>query len=121
MRLFWGCLFIFFSLTACSAHEDEQVVNANMKNGSFSVVLPANPTTGFQWSVVQYDTNLLTLDSSNFEKPHTNLIGAGGQMHYTFKLIPGKKYPGSTIIQFKYSRAWEPQSAVMKTVKVNLK
>lgn len=65
------------------------------------------------------DKNLLKLTSSTFEKPKTNLIGAGGQMYFTFSLQKGKSYPVSTKIQFKYARSWEPGSGEMKNVTVH--
>ncbi len=94
-------------------------MNVDVNDPSFVVTLPANPTTGFQWSIVRFDKNLLTLRSSNYERPKTNLIGAGGQMHFTFTRQKGKSYPESTVIVLKYARSWEPDTATLKSIQVN--
>ncbi|MCW8443980.1 protease inhibitor I42 family protein [Fluoribacter gormanii] len=94
-------------------------MNVNVNDPSFVVTLPANPTTGFQWSIVRFDKDILTLRSSTYERPKTNLIGAGGQMHFTFAKQKGKNYPESTIIVLKYARSWEPNTATLKSITVN--
>ena len=99
--------------------DDKLTLNVNLNDPRFEVTLPANPTTGFQWSVVSYDKDLLTLSKSNYERPKTNLIGAGGQMHFMFTLQKGKNYPKSTEIVFKYFRPWETKSATVRNVTVN--
>jgi inhibitor of cysteine peptidase len=109
-------------LLLCSimAHADDKLsLDVNVKDPSFVLILPANPTTGYQWTVVRYDKNLLTLSASTYEKPKKNLMGAGGEMHFTFSLQKGKNFPANTEIQLKYARSWEPKSATLKTVKVN--
>lgn len=94
-------------------------MNVNVNDPSFVVTLPANPTTGFQWSVVRFDEDLLILRSSIYERPKTNFIGAGGQMHFTFARQKGKNYPESTVIVLKYARSWESGTATVKSIKVN--
>lgn len=98
---------------------DDISLNVNSNETSFIVTLDANPTTGYQWSVVQFDKKLLTLTKSQFLRPKTNLIGAGGQMQYTFTLNKGKTYSSKTKMVFKYSRSWEPQSATVQNVIVH--
>lgn len=86
---------------------------------SFEVTLAANPTTGFQWTVEKFDKDLLTLTDSEFERPKTKLIGAGGEMKFVFTLNKGKTYPKATKILFKYARAWEKDTGKEQTVIVN--
>jgi inhibitor of cysteine peptidase len=88
------------------------------KAKQFQVKLPANPTTGFQWSIKKYDHNILELAGSLYIAPNTKLIGAGGEMVYTFKLIEGKAYPRSTKLEFTYARSWEPNTATSQQVTV---
>lgn len=101
------------------ANDNEVIMNVSVKVPSFIVDLPANPTTGFQWSVVQYDKKLLILSANHYQATNTSLIGGGGEMHFIFSLQTGKKFPESTEIKFKYSRYWEPASAIMKKVTIN--
>jgi inhibitor of cysteine peptidase len=107
-------------LCSMAAYADEGLfLDVNVKDPSFVLVLPANPSTGFQWTVEQYDKNLLTLSGSTYEKPKTNLVGAGGQIHFTFTLQKGKNFPANTEIQLRYARSWEPKSATVKRVTIN--
>lgn len=91
-------------------------VSTNQK--TFTVSLPANASTGFQWSVVHFDKELLSLSSSQYIAPYTKLIGAGGKMQYIFTVKKGKKYPAQSTILFKYARSWEPHSGVLKKVTI---
>ena len=109
-------LFLGFSLLAHAS--DDSSLSVNAAKNSFVVKLGANPTTGYQWEVVEFDKNLLTLTSSQFQKPQSKLMGAGGQMLFTFSLNKGKKYPGETSMVFKYARSWEPESGILKKVNV---
>ncbi|EHL31562.1 protease inhibitor I42 family protein [Legionella drancourtii] len=117
MKVLFSSLLLGFSMMAHA--NDELSLDVNIKDPSFALSLPANPTTGFQWTVAQYDKNLLTLSASVYEKPKTNLVGAGGVMHFTFVVQKGKVLPEHTQIQLKYARSWEPKSAIVKTVQVN--
>lgn len=117
MRLVLGCLLLATSIMAQA--DDVVNVTVHVKDSGFVITLPANPTTGFQWSVIEYNKELLTLSSSTFEKPKSNLIGASGQMRYVFQLQKGQHYPETTELQFKYARSWEPKTATFKTIKVN--
>lgn len=116
LKLLSYVLFLF-SLSAYA--DDELIINVNTKQTQFVLSLAANPTTGYQWSVVSFDKNLLTLKSSKYLKSPSNLIGSGGQMQYIFSVNKGKKIPPSTNLQFKYARAWEPNAGTLKNVRVN--
>ncbi len=113
---------IIFLLAVCSfwVHgADVMTVYVNPANTKeFQVKLAANPTTGYQWSVKSYDQSILELADSKFIPPNTKLIGAGGEMVYTFKLVEGKTYPQSTQLEFTYARSWEPNSATSQEVTV---
>ncbi|ARB91686.1 protease inhibitor I42 family protein [Legionella longbeachae] len=117
MKRVLSCL--FFGISTMSYANDNPTLNVNVSSPSFEVTLPANPTTGFQWSVVQYNKKLLTLSNSSYEQPKTKLMGAGGQMHFIFTLQKGVNFPQSTEIQLKYARSWEPSSATLRNIKVN--
>ena len=117
MKILFSSLLLGFAMTVHA--DDELSLDVNVKDPSFVISLPANPTTGFQWAVDQYDKNILTLSSSVYQKPQTNLVGAGGQMQFTFTLQKGKALPEHTHLQFKYARAWEPKTATVKKVQVN--
>lgn len=118
MKCLLACFLSIFSFMTF-ANADELSINASTGETSFEVVLAANPTTGYQWSLVQYDQSLLTLSTSYYKKPDTNLIGAGGQMVFGFTLKKGQTYPASSSMVFKYARSWDPGSATIKNVTVH--
>ena len=83
----------------------QELISARL-NQSFSISLPANPTTGYQW-FVYYDHALLRLESSEFEigtvAAATPRVGAGGTSVFVFTPLQ----PGKTTIRFVYKRSWE--------------
>ena len=116
-QILWGCILLISAMSTYAV--EVTILNVSVKKIDFEVNLAANPTTGYQWSVLQYDKKLLKLTSSTFERSKTNRIGAGGEMHFVFSLQKGKIYPASTEMKFQYARSWEQGTGVMKTVKVN--
>lgn len=100
------------------AQANVQVINVGRAATIFVVKLAANSTTGYQWSVVSFDKNLLSLDASDYQKSASNLIGSGGEMVYTFSLKKGKVYPSKTDLVFKYARSWEVKGFRLQKVRV---
>lgn len=88
---------------------------------SFTVKLPANPTTGYQWRVISFDSTLLVLASSHYVAAQTQRMGAGGQMQFKFLVNPGVKRPAMTPLQFRYARPWEHVSEPLQPVTVYFK
>lgn len=117
MNIILGCILLGISFMA-NAEEDFSMDVANNVT-RFEVTLAANPTTGFQWTLVEYDKNLLTFTDSKFERPDTKLIGSAGAMVFVFTLNKGKTYPKMTKILFKYARSWEKDTGKEQTVIVN--
>jgi len=68
----------------------------------FTISLPANPTTAYEWTA-DYDYYLLELSSSQFEKSTSEAVGAGGMSIFVFKPL----HPGKTTIALVYKRPWE--------------
>jgi len=85
---------------------------------TFTVTLASNPTTGYQWTLENYDKNIFRLKGHKYAVSHPELIGSGGDIVFTFAIVKAERYPDSSIITFKHSRRWEPQSASYKHVKV---
>lgn len=117
MRIMLAGLLLIFALITNAADLMTLTVNKNQKE--FSLSLPSNPTTGYQWTVVNFDKSFLQLKASQYIAPKTKLIGAGGQMQFNFALVNGKSYPASTTLQFKYLRPWEPETGTVKEIRVN--
>ena len=75
-------------------------------DGTLTVILCSNPTTGFQWSEspeISDPTILQQLDHEFIPAEAENIVGGAGKELFTFKTL--KK--GAAIIHFEYSRPWE--------------
>jgi inhibitor of cysteine peptidase len=112
------CLIYLFTVLA-HADAGEILIDVYTSAPSFHVVLNANPSTGYQWTVLKYDQNLFYYNGGQYKASKTGAIGGGGQVTFTFLLNSDQDYPASTIILFKYARPWDPHSAVMQKVRVN--
>ncbi len=67
----------------------------------FKIVLPANPTTGYQW-IANYDDYFLELADQDYQAI-SDLLGAGGQSTFNFKALE----KGETNVTFSYARPWQ--------------
>ena len=101
---------------------EKTTIHVDAKDDQFIVSLPSNPTTGFQWTVKQYDKQLLQIKEQHYKAHEINRVGAGGDMVFTFSRCKDVLYPKFTIILFRYARSWEPASSgVLKEVIINFK
>lgn len=101
--LFFGVsLILFLFLCGCSG-KDENVFT-----------LKGNPTTGYEWTVVEYDKSIISLESEYETNPHSpGMAGVGGV--YTFSVTPLQE--GETDVVLLYMRAWEgAENAIKKAV-----
>jgi len=73
--------------------------------GTLTLILGSNQTTGFQWSEQAQigDQNVLLQTGHKYTGPEAGLIGAAGKQEWTFKAL--KK--GQTTVSMDYSRPWE--------------
>ena len=74
-------------------------------DGSLTVTLCSNPTTGFQWSESAQisDQTILQQTYHEFVPPKGDVPGAAGKEIWTFKAL--KK--GTSTVSMEYSRPWE--------------
>jgi len=86
----------------------------------FTVILHANPSTGYQWSLEHYNKRLFKLEKKFYVPKKTKLIGAGGQTHFYFSLKERKKYPNQSKMRFNYSRPWDKKSSKITIVNINI-
>lgn len=101
--------------------DNTMTVQVSQSDKTFAVQLPANPTTGFQWKVLQYDTALFKLISQKYVSPQTHLVGAGGTTYFTFQLQKGKHIPKHTEMTFSYARPWLASKGEQHKIIVNFK
>ncbi len=105
---------LVFAVDTLQLHVDAQ-------SKTFTISLPANATTGFQWRVKSYDKTHLKLIHSQYITPKTQRIGAEGQTQFIFSRVKNKAYPKSTQLVFCYSRPWEKNTGIIKQVDVRFR
>lgn len=108
-------LLVVFSMTAYAQKpepgiytEDKLSVMVSKDQPQFVIRLKANPTTGYNWFLGEYDAKLITPLKHKYEAPNTKLIGAPGYDVWTFAVKPTAfTVPQMTKIHFTYVRPWE--------------
>lgn len=101
------------SVTATPAQNGQSVA---LVTGKMLIVeLPGNPTTGYEWTVVQNDASLLQPEEPAYE-PDSSAIGSGGL--YTFKFRALKA--ATALLRLTYRRSWEPDAIETFSLTVNI-
>lgn len=114
----WLCI-TMLCMTVFSVYAQKTLtIHANRVARTFQVTLPANATTGYQWSVKHYDKSLFQFKSQQYIRPTSRLMGAGGHATFTFQLRRGQPSPKQTDILFSYARPWEPSKGTLTKVTV---
>ena len=81
-------------------------------NHTFEIVLPSNPTTGYDWNVLVSNPDVVGDVSSKYSKDASGRIGAGGATTWTLRT--GKI--GETTLAFSYLRPWEKDTVPTRVV-----
>ncbi|MDD4133232.1 MAG: protease inhibitor I42 family protein [Methanocorpusculum sp.] len=71
-------------------------------NACIQYVLPANPTTGYGWTVIE-STGLVVNESYEAAPVPEGWVGGGGYQYYTLTA----EQPGTYTFKAGYSRSWE--------------
>lgn len=76
----------------------------NVKQGqTLEVILPANPSTGYQWHCSWQPRDLLQLVSREYSGSGTHRPGAGGVSHFLIKAVGA----GTATLTVQYGRWWK--------------
>ena len=78
------------------------------------IMLPSNPTTGWDWSYQEDATGMTALISEEYEPTNDLLEGAGGTTTYQIKV----EKPGTAVLMFNFSNLWEPDAAAVETYSI---
>ncbi len=115
IKKIWLALLSFFCIN--TAYAQTQTLNVLENQKELTIQIPGNPTTGYVWSVKQYDKNMFQLTGSGYLRPDSKLIGAGGVYQFIFKILcPLKK---QLTITFELKRPWEKEAVQIKTFLVS--
>ncbi len=78
------------------------------------VSLVTNPSTGYAWEFVTVPNPAILKQITHYLKPLGTLPGSPSLEYWVFDCVG----PGSTIVNLKYQRSWEPNP--LKTFTVNI-
>jgi inhibitor of cysteine peptidase len=98
-------LILLFSASFCLAQESKpaEVIDAQV-NRNFTITLPSNPTTGYQWQLARpLNNKMIKLIGSEYIAEDTGLVGSGGKQVWKFRALKA----GSAAIALKYVRPSE--------------
>ena len=115
-------IFALTALTACggaaaSLVETDNGSTVDLKTGeTFTILLEGNPTTGYNWAVMEIDPAVVELVGEPDYKADSNLIGSGGMYTFTFKAVSS----GSTVVTLAYYRSWEEDVAPLNEYQVTV-
>lgn len=88
--------------------ETQTSISITPRQPVFILKLKSNPTTGYSWSLKNYNKNLIKPVTHYYKHPDTSLMGAGGFEFWTFKaLAPAFQKPQELTISMIYIRPWE--------------
>ena len=81
-----------------------------IENGdNFSVILEANPTTGYQWEIY-FEADYIQLVDKEYTPASSELIGGGGDEVFNFLALKS----GQAEITFSYLRSWEKDTPAIE-------
>ncbi len=78
--------------------------------------LASNPTTGYDWDLIEIDPAILSQVGDVDYKADSMLIGSGGVNTYIFEAVAS----GSTRLKLIYRRSWEIDAPPMQTFEVGI-
>ncbi len=103
---------LVFAVSGCTVGEEVKEYHDSAtpivveKGSEFEIILESNPSTGFRWVIADtLNTDIVTLTTTEFIEPDTELLGAPGEEKWTFT---GAGL-GETDISLSYVRPWEEQ------------
>ncbi len=119
-KLFFSWLTIgcFIAADAFSLETQIQVASSATCS-SFEVRLSENPTTGFQWTLKDYDKKRFSFIKDSYVSASTKRMGASGVHIFYFKQEYDTSCPESTELVFRHARSWEADSAKDTKITVN--
>ena len=105
---------ILAASTACFAQDnaDQSVVFVGPDNPDFKIIIKANPSTGYQWLLHNYNADLLSPVKSSYQDdpklPKAQNLGAGVNQVWEFKIDDQAfAVPTITEISFVHLRPWD--------------
>ena len=116
-----GLLLVLVVITGCTKNVE---VNQEMNGGSvileqgqtLVLKLASNPTTGYDWEIVDLNSAILEQVGEVDYKSDSALIGSGGVNTYTFKAVGS----GNIQLSLVYHRSWEKEIPPIETFELDV-
>ena len=113
------CFTVFAKPPIHHASMNIKTIVVSPKNPTFTIKLPANPTTGFQWFLSGYTKQLIEPISATYIAPATKMPGAPGYMLWKFEVDEDAFIvPMVLSVKLVYMRSWTAESASVKIFKI---
>ena len=114
-------LLVLVVITGCAKNVE---VNQEMNGGSVELEqgqtlvlkLASNPTTGYDWEIVDLNGAILEQVGEVDHKADSGLIGSGGVNTYTFKAVGS----GNMQLTLVYHRSWEKDIPPIETFELDV-
>ena len=106
-------------LSACNTPLNLDDNNSTVEfaiNTPFEVELEANPTTGYQWHILSYDSSVIRQIGKPEFTGDSDKIGAPGYSTYKFETIA----PGETTLLMVYTKAGQGNEEAFRKFSVNI-
>jgi predicted secreted protein len=108
----------FSAATVAAATEPKalakpMVIILAAKDPVFSIKLQGNPSTGYNWFLVDnYSKDLIRPTQYKYAPGNGKLVGGGGTFEFTFRALPEAFLVPKLLqpLHFVYIRAWEPNN-----------
>lgn len=102
-------LILIFSAFSCMAQKSNPAEMVKACEGHhFTITIPANPTTGYQWQLARpLNNKMIQFIRSEYIADNTGAVGSGGKEIWTFRALQA----GRSAIALKYARTWEKEAA----------
>lgn len=101
----------------CLTEKDAGRTVALKTGDTLDVALAANPTTGYNWCVMEMNSSVLKqAGEPAFKQDSPGRIGSGGRMTFKFQALA----VGQTAVKIVYKRPWEKKELPAKTFDINV-
>lgn len=95
--------------------QSEEILKVK-KGATFSIVLPANPSTGYVWELTFNSTYIQLVDRNYEPYNETGLLGEGGEETFQFLAVAS----GKTEITFVYTKPGEDEAGDKRVFTVEI-
>jgi len=119
--IIFACLIIL--LSGCSAGNPVRLYQIDSgriirmePDDTVEIVLDSNPTTGYQWKALPWDTEVIEQIHKPVYKSRSEATGSGGELTFHFKALS----TGRTSLKFIYLRPFEKNVPPIKSFEVTI-